>query len=297
MKNSWLVVLVFFLSACTPLKAAQGGNISHLDPEIQALINRTLGDMIFVDGNSFMMGDQKTTYINVFGDEVYGYFHPMYEDSRPAHKVTLDSYYMSRYEITYGEHDIFTTETGREPTMQRQFGAPWRSPEYPAGVSWQGAHDYCAWLGEQSGLPFALPTEAQWEYAARSRGKVVPFATDTGLIEPGVNYTDDSNRYPYPPGKFPPNPLGFYDMSGNVYEWVADWYDPEYYSKSPGINPQGPETGTEKVYRGGGIRNSPGGSSVVIRGKTSELLNYEVVSWGFRCVINTDQPLPVNEGH
>ncbi|WP_052446551.1 formylglycine-generating enzyme family protein [Geoalkalibacter ferrihydriticus] len=160
---------------------------------------------------------------------------------------------MSRYEITYGEHDIFTTETGREPTMQRQFGAPWRSPEYPAGVSWQEAHDYCAWLGEQSGLPFALPTEAQWEYAARSRGKVVPFATDTGLIEPGVNYPP-STRYPFPVGNFPPNPLGFYDMSGNVQEWVADWYDPAYYSKSPEHNPQGPETGTEKVYRGGGSK-------------------------------------------
>ena len=291
MKNSWFVVLMFVLSACAPLKAAQGENIFHPAPEIQALIERTLGDMIFVEGGSFMMGDPGEELAAAYDDKII-YFYLPRQDSRPAHKVTLDSYYMSRYEITYGEHDIFTAATGREPTTQRGLGAPWRSPEHPAGVSWQGAHDYCAWLGEQIGLPFALPTEAQWEYAARSRGKVVPFATDTGLIERGVNYPP-STRYPFSVGQFPPNPLGFYDMSGNVQEWVADWYDPEYYSKSPGINPQGPETGTEKVYRGGGIHNSPGGSSVVIRGKAEDYLN-ENFAWGFRCVINTDQPLPVS---
>ncbi|SDM52499.1 hypothetical protein SAMN05660860_02661, partial [Geoalkalibacter ferrihydriticus] len=94
MKNSWLVVLVFFLSACTPLKAAQGGNISHLDPEIQALIERTLGDMIFVEGGSFMMGDPGEELAAAYDDKII-YFYLPRQDSRPAHKVTLDSYYMS----------------------------------------------------------------------------------------------------------------------------------------------------------------------------------------------------------
>ena len=293
MKHLCWAMLLLLLSACNAPKTAQGEPITHADPKVQALIERTLGDMIFVEGGRFMMGDQKTTYINVFGDEVYAYYFPMYDDARPAHPVTLDSYYMSRYEITYGEHDVFSAATNRAPTMERRLGASWRAPEYPAGVSWQGAYDYCVWLGEQTGLPFALPTEAQWEFAARSRGKVVPFATDTGYIERGVNYPP-STTYPFPVGQFPPNPLGFYDMSGNAYEWVSDWYDPEYYSNSPEHNPQGPESGTEKVYRGGGVSNSPGGSSAVIRGKSFRLLDHDSPGWGFRCVINTDQALPTS---
>ncbi|MDO3378330.1 formylglycine-generating enzyme family protein [Geoalkalibacter halelectricus] len=293
MKNQLWIILLVLLSACSQPQAAQGTNLPHGDMEIQALIERTLGEMIFVKGGSFMMGDTKSTFVNVFGDEVYGYFHPMYADSRPAHKVTLDSYYMSRYEITFGEHDLFSKVTGRRPTMADDISEPWRGgPDHPAGVNWQGANDYCAWLGEQTGLPFALPTEAQWEYAARSRGKVVPFATDTGLIEPGVNYPEPLD-WPLPVGQFPPNPLGFHDMSGNAYEWVSDWYDPEYYNKSPGINPQGPPTGEKKVYRGGGVGSSPGSSSTVIRG-AGTFEREATASWGFRCVINTDQPLPVS---
>jgi formylglycine-generating enzyme required for sulfatase activity len=122
----------------------------------------------------------------------------------------------------------------------------------------------------------------------------VPFATDTGFIERGVNYPRGLD-YPMPPGSFPPNPLGLYDMSGNAYEWVQDWYDPNYYSRSPEHNPQGPETGIKKVVRGGGVGESPGRSSTVIRYYSD--FGYESVSGlGFRCVINTDKPLPVGNG-
>ena len=284
---------LILLTACSRPSVAQDDRTGHTDPEIQSLIERTYKNMIFVEGGSFMMGDPGDELVAAFGDDAFFYYLPC-EDNRPAHQVRLDSYYLGRYEITYGEHDVFTVATGREPTMQWRIGEYWRAPEYPAGVNWQGAHDYCQWLGEQTGLPFALPTEAQWEYAARSRGQVVPFATDTGYIERGVNYPNTS-KWPFPVGKFPPNPLGFHDMSGNAYEWVFDWYDPDYYSKSPEHNPQGPETGTEKVYRGGGVHNSPGGSSTVIRGH-SEYYKEDLFSFGFRCAINTDQPLPVNKG-
>ncbi|MDO3378332.1 formylglycine-generating enzyme family protein [Geoalkalibacter halelectricus] len=291
-KSLLWIMLIVILSACSPPQAAQGSNLPHADPEIQALIGRTLGDMVFVEGGSFMMGDPGEELAAAYDDKII-YFYLPRQDSRPAHKVTLDSYYMSRYEITFGEHDLFSKVTGRRPTMADDIGELWRGgPNHPAGVNWQGAHDYCAWLGEQTGLPFALPTEAQWEYAARSRGKVVPFATDTGLIEPGINYPEPLD-WPLPVGQFPPNPLGFHDMSGNAYEWVSDWYDPEYYSISPGINPQGPPTGEKKVYRGGGVGSSPGSSSTVIRG-AGTFEREATASWGFRCVINTDQPLPVS---
>ncbi len=300
MRVLWLCVLIAILTACNRPSAAEEKQVAPVEPaKLQVLLERTLRNMIFVEGGSFMMGDPGEELAAAY-DEKIEYFYIPSPESRPVHKVTLNSYYLSKYEITFEEHDIFTAATGREPTASSFMGEsmmeePWRAPGHPAGVSWQGAHDYCQWLGEQTGLPFALPTEAQWEYAARSRGKVVPFATDTGYIEHGVNYTDESNKWPLPPGQFPPNSLGFHDMSGNAYEWVFDWYDPEYYSKSPEHNPRGPETGTERVYRGGGVHNSPGGSSVVIRGVSKKGYLEEGPSWGFRCAINTDQPLPVGK--
>jgi formylglycine-generating enzyme required for sulfatase activity len=279
--------LSFFLFAGGASRAENG----HAE-NVAELIERTLKNMVFVEGGAFMMGDQKTTFVNAFGEEEYGYFHPAYTDARPAHEVVLKDYYLGKFEVTFGEHDVFSAATGREPTEAEQMGKPWRQLDTPAYVNWQDAHAYCAWLGEQTGLPMGLPTEAQWEFAARSRGKVVPFATDTGYIDPGVNYTDESNRYPYPPGIFPPNPLGLYDMSGNISEWVADWYAPDYYTLSPRENPQGPQSGEKKVYRGGSVFNSPGGSSTVIRGKAAPDLPY--ASGGFRCAINTGEPLPVD---
>jgi formylglycine-generating enzyme required for sulfatase activity len=110
-----------------------------------------------------------------------------------------------------------------------------------------------------------LPTEAQWEYAARNRGQLVVFATDNGKVEPGRNiptyeWLEEHNNAPegvlssplstYEVGLFPPNPLGLYDMVSNAFDWTLDWYDEKYYAKSPERNPTGPATGTKKVRRG-----------------------------------------------
>jgi formylglycine-generating enzyme required for sulfatase activity len=292
------------LAACT-----QAPPIKAKDPKFQALVDRTLKNMVFVEGGSYMMGDPGDELVASFGDQAFFFYLPC-KDNKPAHKVTLDSYYMGKFEVTYEEHDLFTTATGRELTNKRDWDRIWsketgelsrevslgqRAPEIPVGVNWHGAKEYCQWLGEQTGLPFDLPTEAQWEYAARSRGKVVSFAKDTGFVERGVNYPPPpSTDNPLPPGNFPPNPLGLHDMSGNAYEWVVDWYDPEYYSRSLEYDPQGPESGKTKVIRGGGVNNSPGGSSTVLR-EGSYKYEKEYRSVGFRCVINTDKPLPVGK--
>jgi formylglycine-generating enzyme required for sulfatase activity len=299
------IVMVIAGLLITSCACAQGNK--RIDPKVQQLIDHTLKNMVFVKGGSFMMGDPGEKLIKAFGDQAFKYYTP-YENNKPAHKVTLDSYYIDKFEVTYREHDLFSTVTGRELTDQtdleraksKELSEFWRkkyreqrAPGIPAGVSWHGAKDYCKWLGEQTGLPFELPTEAQWEYAARSRGKLVPFATNTGLIERGVNYPRGLD-YPNPPGKFPPNPLGLFDMSGNAAEWAQDWYDPDYYSRSPEHNPQGPKTGTKKVVRGGGVYESPGRSTTVVRYYSD--FGYESVSGlGFRCVINTDKPLPVGK--
>ncbi|HEN5276505.1 TPA: SUMF1/EgtB/PvdO family nonheme iron enzyme, partial [Klebsiella pneumoniae] len=131
--------------------------------------------------------------------------------------------------------------------------------DYSVGVTWQQAKDYCQWLGKESDKNIDLPTEAQWEYAARSRGQYLPFSTNNGNFELGSNipeqkkldeYTDGYGFPIYPIGKYPPNPLGLYDMGLSGAEWSNDWYLTDYYSHSPVYDPQGPVKGNEKVLRG-----------------------------------------------
>jgi formylglycine-generating enzyme required for sulfatase activity len=171
------------------------------------------------------------------------------------HKVTLDSFMMMAYKVTYDDFDVFTDATNgqRINMMPRRLSD--RAPKRPAGVSWHGAKAYCRWLSGLTNLPFDLPTEAQWEYAARSEGRRVLFATDNGLIERGRNFPEEwkpgEKEPPLPDvGTYPPNPAGLYGMSEDTSEWVNDWFDQEYYKASPALNPIGPTTGTEKVMRG-----------------------------------------------
>lgn len=114
-------------------------------------------------------------------------------------------------------------------------------------------------MGKVSGKKIDLPTEAQWEYAARSRGRYLPFATDNGRLDRGINIptceeiekiTDDLGFPFYPIGKYLSNPLGLYDMGLSGSEWINDWYEADYYSHSPVENSPGPTIGTKKVLRG-----------------------------------------------
>ena len=275
---------LFMLGLVVALIALAGCRTeADIQKDVDALVRKTLDNMVFVEGGSFMMGD--------FRDPESGLYHTWGADSKPAHKVTLDSYHIGKYEVTWGEYDLYT-EANDLPRLlwdkdwQRE--AYDRQPQYPAGVSWPHARDYCLWLGKLTGLPFDLPTEAQWEYAARSRGKLVPFATDNGKMEPGRNYYPAQKATLYPPGSWPSNPLGLYDMSGNAAEWVLDWYDAEYYSKSPEKNPRGPESGTMKIFRGGIYGESPSGANVFVRQEEpEESWREDLPGGGFRCAINT----------
>ncbi len=240
-----------------------------------------------------MMGDPGQAFADALGNDAFNQYFTS-DDNVPIHKVTLDGYYMSAYEVTYGNYDVYSkvTQTPLACEEWRKF-KDFYAAQKPVGISWTGAHNYCQWLAKETGLPFALPTEAQWEYAARNRGKVVVFATNNGKIERGVNFPQ-SMEYPMNIGQFPPNPLGFYDLSGNAYEWVKDWYSKDYYSHSPIKNPQGPETGIRKVTRGGGAMVGPPDSTTVAR-RDSTHLDTDHPNDGFRCVINTDEPLPAKE--
>ncbi len=245
-------ILLLILSAITACNAGgtKDGVPNETETAVRELMEETLKNMVFVQGGSFMMGD----YVHIpISEGRYPAYWSHGMDSKPAHKVTLNSFHISKYEVTFREYDIYTHATNRPPLAPRALKVkmPYRQPDKPAiEVTWQMARNYCHWLGHLTGLPFDLPTEAQWEYAARSRGRYAGFATDTGLADIGRNFPP-FERYGHPVGKYPPNPLGIYDMSANVDEWVLDWYAEDYYQHSPEENPKGPETGNKKVIRGG----------------------------------------------
>ncbi len=172
--------------------------------------------LVFVEGGTFMEGD--VGYYDE--DSVHHDFGSA--DARPLIEVTIESYSMQKYEVSFKEFDMFLTATDREPVVTEFDGTVFKQPQLPAKyITWQEAHDYCEWVGEQLDLPMELPTETQWEYAARSRGLAVEFATNDGTLRSNENVEGTkAPRCGYPSGHFPPNPLGIYDMSGSRYEWT-----------------------------------------------------------------------------
>ncbi|HXG66771.1 MAG TPA: formylglycine-generating enzyme family protein [Blastocatellia bacterium] len=223
--------------------------------------------MAFIKGGTFLMGTD---------DEMH------FEG--PAHEVTLKSFWIDRREVTAAEFARFVEATGYR-TEAEQFGwsgvfdveagawqkvdgADWRHPDGPESstspdepvtqVSWNDAAAYARWAGKR------LPTEAEWEYAARGglvgkkyvwgdelRPGGKPVANWWQGVFPDRNTVEDGYLRRAPVGRFPPNGYGLHDMAGNVWEWCADWFDETYYATSPRLNPQGPAAGQERVMRGG----------------------------------------------
>lgn len=219
--------------------------------QIKELVARTKANLASLPGGTFMMGD--------WGGPETGLPYDDDADSKPPHKVSLDGFSIMKYKVTYSEFDLFAAMKGLPKINQEEYRKSERGDTMPAGVSWYGAKAYCQWLAELTKLPFDLPTEAQWEYAARSGGKKYLMATDNGMFDIGRNYPSydqlekmvgNRTALIIPVGKFPPNPAGIYGMNELTYEWVNDWYDPDYYKHSPVKNPKGPVKGTDKVRRG-----------------------------------------------
>jgi formylglycine-generating enzyme required for sulfatase activity len=245
--------------------AADAAASSAIKKAPAEFLEKARKNLKFVEGGSFQMGD----FGHLHSEERLPY--STSANNKPLHKVTLDSFSMSAYKITYEDHDAYA-ETADVPKVgMDKFTIKRRHPKIAASLVWQEARDYCQWLGKQLNLPMDLPTEAQWEYAARNRGQFWVVATDNGKMELGRNAFSFDERSAYakqhgltrlepslPQGHFPPNPLGLYDMFTEGHEWMLDWYAPDYYAKSPEKNPTGPITGTEKVLRssrGGGGDN------------------------------------------
>jgi sulfatase modifying factor 1 len=252
------------LGACAQSGEAVPKVVTPDEDGVQRLVKRIQSQLVKLPPGTFEMGD--------WGNE-QGLPYDAEPDSKPLHTVTLDGFEMMAYKVTYEDFDLFTEAVGSPKInldMER-FTPGARKLKRPASVNWFGAKAFCQWIGQISGKPFDLPTEAQWEYAARSGGKKLIFATDNGQIDEGRNYPGDDHRPRLVTpeiGFYPANPAGLYGMLDYAAdEWVNDWYQPNYYRYSPKSNPAGPDTGAaderipefgpRKVARGL-IASSPG---------------------------------------
>ena len=285
---------------------------SEMRHRILETVVRSIDNMVFVEGGEFEMGDFGIPCeydpsdmcewpCGLAPEEMCPI--TMYTDDDHLHKVRLSSFYLSRYHTTLGDFDLFRSAHGKElfdkEYRKREDLKERFDPSKPAHTKeWQEVKDYCLWLGDLSGYPVDLPTEAQWEYAARNGGRYVWYPTDNGNLVLGRNYPPEQktmNPFVFPVGSFAANPLGIYDMVGNVKEWVNDWYEENYYQKSPIENPTGPISGTKKVMRGAPFYETPWQSAHSVKRRYSEPLGKEYYSTSsFRCAIQIDRRL--NDG-
>jgi len=194
-------------------------------------------------------------------------------DEKPLHEVCVDDFYIGKYEVT---QDQYQTITGTNPS---NFKGNTRPVEQ---VSWDDAQSYIRQLNSKSGKSYRLPTEAQWEYAARSGGRDETYAGGNNL-DAVAWYGSNSGSQTHPVGQKQANGLGLYDMSGNVWEWCQDWYGSGYYGQSARTNPQGPGSGSRRVNRGGGWGSGAGVARAAIRGGNAPGARYGGL--GFRLVL------------
>ncbi|MGA8617356.1 MAG: formylglycine-generating enzyme family protein [Candidatus Sulfotelmatobacter sp.] len=174
---------------------------------------------------------------------------------RPVHRIWIDTFLLAATQVTNAEYERFVSSTGcATPSFWNDQNFNHR--EQPVtGVSWFDAEQYCYWLAAQTGRAYRLPTEAEWERAARGDFKQEDFPWGN---DPPQSLPDYGTRWqtgPEPVARYAPNAFGLFNICDNVHEWCSDWYDPNYYAASPDRNPHGPEQGQRKSSRGGSWRH------------------------------------------
>jgi len=250
-----ILAVLFVLAVDCTSSCAQSDQESEKSVVVQA-------ELVLIPGGEFVMGEK--------GEG----------DHSPAHKVHIDSFYMDKYEVTNAQYLKFCEETGRQlPEFwgSKEFHNGPDFPNHPVvGISWRDAEDYAEWAGKR------LPTEAEWEYAARGGLTGMNYPNGDELDSTLANYSLAGVDATAAVGNYPPNGYGLHDMAGNVWEWVADYYDEDCYKTSPSKNPGGPEDGRFKVIRGGSWHSGPGCNKVHYRNALPA--NWVDFAVGFRCV-------------
>ena len=214
---------------------------------------RVAGKMIAIPGGRFHMGD--------LSDDDYA-------DEKPAHPVSISPFQIGLYEVTVGQFRAFVADSGYDA------GTDWDSPEFTQDdthpvveVSYNDAQAFIRWLNAKTGGNYRLPTEAEWEYAARAgTTSRYSWGDNKRQAEAYAWHTWNSEGCTHAVGSKEPNLWGLYDMHGNVWEWVQDWYGENYYKNSPASDPQGPRSGTSRTVRGGGWGSHTGSLRSARRG-------------------------------
>lgn len=258
--SSALLVLSLCLAGCSPAPQITGKDGS---------------EMLLIPAGEFTMGGEKAD-LEGFTKSIY----LNYEAEYPRHQVKLSAFYLDKYEVTNAQYRKFLAYL--EQHQDKSFNHPdqpadldhlqhyiteeMKADNQPAtGLNWFDAYAYCRWAGKR------MPTEAEWEYAARGPGEAYrkyPWGNENpdadGIwranIHPEQGWSADGFRYTAPVGSFPDgvSPFGIMDMAGNAEEWVHDWLDPFYYRNSQGAeNPQGAKEGRNKVIKGGSFGTDP----------------------------------------
>ncbi len=177
------------------------------------------------------------------------------DNEKPVHRVWIDAFELAIFQVTHADYARFLEATKSDPPPNWD-DSQLSFPLQPVvSVNWFEANAYCEWLGRATGHHYRLPTEAEWERAARGglEGKLYPWGDEPPESLP--NYSARWKTGPEPVGEDKPNGFGLLDIGANVHEWCSDWYSPEYYSLSPQRNPRGPEDGARRASRGGSWRH------------------------------------------
>jgi len=208
------------------------------------------------------------------------------DDERPLHRVWVDAFELASFQTTNAEYARFLEDTRHPPPLLWD-DPNFANPEQPVvAVSWFDAVAYCDWLSRALGKKYRLPTEAEWERAARGgvEGEDYPW----GSIAPEelTNYASRWKTGPEPVGLYAPNPYGLYNLGDNVHEWCADWYDAAYYGVSPERNPQGALTSGRRASRGGSWRHHIKVTRTAARSSIPPEFKY--ADYGFRVAAGGD---------
>lgn len=208
-----------------------------------------------------------------------------FAEEMPAHQVTISKgFWIGRTEVTFAAYERFAGLVPGGDGLANPAHRPSRNTndedeKMPVVVvTWDAARDYCAWSGGR------LPTEAEWEYAARGGSAAARY----GELDQIAWYQNNSDNSTHQVAQKRPNGFGLFDVLGNAWEWVNDWYDGTYYARSPAVDPQGPDNGTMHVLRGGSWMNTSNLLRVSDRGRSKADLRFNYL--GMRCVFNHRAP-------
>ena len=268
-----VVLLITVPASAEPLQPVAAYQVLDLDCDVCPRV-------IVVPGGRFTLGDTTGQ-----GDA----------DELPTQEVTVGRFAIGQFEVSFGEYDIYVRETGADSPPDLLWG---RNNRPVIHVSWDDAHQYLEWLSRKSGREWRLPTEAEWQYAAKQGG--TDFENDMLRLCDYANHADASTRYRWrnigcrdgsasitsPVGKYRPNNLGIHDMHGNVYEWVADCYAPSLADHPLDGTAFESKDCLERVMMGGSWYNDP--RNVRASNRSSSPPDARQANVGFRVVLELD---------